>query len=232
VDGKTLIDNVLRDHELLDPTDTENANVRLQIKNNAQRTIDEVELDWPWIHKVVTTTLALGTSGDVDLPANFQDFGHSGCVWIIPVGGGPDIPVFIRPLHVVQRLRHQYPAGLQNPAVCAVNGFNVTTKRKVLSFAPVPVAALTLSASFDRLPVTITDAVDPGSGMDLIPEAMHRTLIYEGTVRWQMKDKGDIRSATEQGALFAKALKQAKEAENAMRPQVLRMTPYPSAGFR
>ena len=234
MDTKTLIDDVIAYHELQAVADGDNASLRAQILRNAQRGLQDIELPpegaWPWVHRVKGGTLTLTSSGDVDLPADFQDFGHYGSVFAQVGGGASDKPVDIMPLHSVLTVRRQNLSGYTYPLLCAVNGFNSTTKRKVLTAVPAPPANVTLLITYDRAVPTLVDQVDPGSGLDLVPLELHQ-VIYEGTVMRQMSDKGDIRGDTSQAAKYKAALKAAKEANNPMRGQALVMPSYPSAGW-
>lgn len=236
MDTKTLIDDLIRDHEHLDPADTDNTNLRLQLLKNTKRTVKDIRGRQPWTWCVVPATspssVVLTVSGDVDLPANFQDFGHYGTVHAQVGGGTPDVEIIVRPLQEVLHYR-RLNRTRQYPLLCAVNGINTTTHRKVLSTAPViPTGTLTLLLTFDILTAAIVDQVDPGSGLsDVIPEEWHESALYEGVVMRQMKDKGDIRSASEQRGIYEAAIKAMVLKENPMRGQINRMPPFPLAGM-
>lgn len=229
-DTKDLIDEVIAKHELEKVAEAD-ADLRTQILSNAQGIVDELWLEsWPFTFRKKEGQVTLTPNGDVDLPADFQAFGHYGSVFAQVGGGAVDQEVYLRPLHMVQAIRRQNLTGYQYPRFCAVSGFNTATGRHILTCVPLPAANVTLLLTYDRKRPTLVDQ-DPPSGLEEIPADVRRLVIYEGTVMRQMSDKGDIRADTTQAAKYAKGLKQAKETHNPMKGQALNMPSYPSAGF-
>src|SRR5262245_2499139 len=122
----TLISNVITFTDNVTALDAENATRRLRYLLYAQEIFEEVWnwRDWPFKYVTGSITVA-AADGDADLPADFQEFGNQGGVYIQATG---------RMLHEVtpQEINVHREAGatVGDPGEFAVYGFNTTTDRK------------------------------------------------------------------------------------------------------
>lgn len=207
MNAKEFVDWVLQDHEhLLD--DFEESEHRPRTLRNAQRALNHIWLaaNWPWKKGQADVVISDGLAGGFgNLPADFQAFGHE----------VRKLQVKNEQRFVHRRLRHELLAlqvgrlTASHPDICAVTGQS-SLGVQVLSAYPYVSAPVTLVAVYDRKQPELKDGVEPGvaSGLEEIPEPYHWTAMYEWTLVFMMRDKGDIRAETSQKTAAKEALAQ------------------------
>jgi hypothetical protein len=207
VDGKTLIDDVLRDHHGLDPDDAEYADNRLRIKRNGQRAINHTWLFKNWTIRYVSagTVTVSGGAYSALLPADFNSLGKYGSVVVPAIARELDW----MPLGQILRLINGDPR-VDSPTEYSVGKIDTGTPtaadvgKQSIFIYPTQSSSTVLVFPYERKPPVLLDAVAP-SGLEEIPESYHETVIKEGTIAFEMRDDGDGRFA-EQYALFRSGL--------------------------
>lgn len=231
MDTATLLDEVLMDFDKLDPSELADpfyVNLRAMALRYAQSVVDEIwqAYNFSWRHGTGTVTISAGTgfaNGIGPLPSNFVAFGHGGIVYAAGQGRAP--------------LRWQQPHDLVRMRIgTRTDSFPIyysvlqesTSGLKTIAVYPYLQSPVVLSLFYEKLRPVLADTTTP-SGLEEIPEFCHRTLVKEGVIMRRMRDTGDIRSATEQRAVWQKGLTEMIKAEIASKGEVLRNPPYPGA---
>lgn len=230
MDEKTLIDQVMTDHELIPGSELADAywaELRAEILHDTQERSDELftDNDWPWKKGFATVNITGGIgNGEGDLPAGFQAFGAQMTVTVQNVQRPP---LMWRPLSELVAQRTSWAATVAYPRLFSIKDeSNLGIKRLIV--APWTAGAVVLEIVYDKNPPILTDTVAP-SGLEEWPVAYHRPVLKEMTIQERMRAKGDVRADTSQERKVQTAITNMVTAELPSRGAVQRMPPHPSA---
>ncbi len=200
--GKDLIDDLLRDLHGIDPADGENAAARTRAQRNAQRALTYVWGFKLWPFRYVAAGSAVILSGapySVALPSDFMSFGSDGSVVL------PELKRQLDwlPLREVL-LRINGDPRTDEPAVYSEGTETAAGVRKLFVY-PGTNADRTVVFPYVRKAPTVVDSATPPTGLEEIPVDYHETVIKEGTIYYEMRDIGDLRT-TDQKQEFMRNL--------------------------
>lgn len=230
MDEKTLIDEVMKDSELIPAADLADAywvELRAEINRACQQRSDRLwaDYDWPWKkgHTSVVVTGGVG-NGIGDLPAAFQAFGMQ---MVVTVQGVQRPPLAWKPLGEIVAVRASWNATTAYPRMFSIKD-ETTTGTKHLIIAPYIANNVTLDLVYDKIPPVMTDATSP-SGLEEWPITYHRSVLKEMAIQERMRARGDVRADTSQHRTIEAAIETMITAEMPGRGSVLRMPPHPAA---
>lgn len=204
MDTKTLVANVLLYQENLPSATTGDfVTARKRVKRNAQRAANKIWLHRPWAFRIVDATVVV-TAGLGTIPT-FNSFGRNG--FVRPLDKTKPALLWM-PLQKMKELQGG-PTNNNDPRWYSMQG------QQLLTF---PMGSTSLRCSFQRVVPQLNDdevgIADPDPDeLTLIPEDYHETVVYEWTVYFQMKDKANQQSVTEQLRLAEAGLKAMVENE-------------------
>lgn len=205
-----ILDRILTDH---DHVSTSNSARRDQALRNLRRIYTKVwnHRNWAFRYKTATPT---ATNGIFTL-SDFTSFGPSGGL-IIP---GQTMPLRWMPLNVYRRMLLGVP---RTGTPFAFTELGVSSGARQIGLYPAYTGALTVWYQFDA--PTLTDANT--GGLEFFPLQWRESVLYEGTVGLQMKDKANIQSQTEQKKIFEDNLATMVREERGGRSDVHNLVPY------
>ena len=203
MDGKTLIDEVLRDHHGIDPDDAEYTAARLRTKKNGQRAVTKCWTFKNWVFRYVpagTVTITANTYSKV-LPLDFNSIGKHGSVVVPSLRRELDWMPFGSILRMINGDPKTDTPDHYSIGKIEQSGVDIG-KQSILVY-PSPSDNTALVFPYERLAPTLLDAVAP-SGLEEIPANYHE-VVKEGAIAYEMRDDGDMRFA-EQYGLFRTGL--------------------------
>lgn len=204
MDTPTLVTNVLLYQENL-PSATQGdfVTARKRCKRNAQRAANKIWLHRNWTFRTVDVPVIV-TAGVGTIPS-FNSFGRNG--FVRPVDRTKPALQWM-PLQKMKDLQGG-PLNNNDPRWYSMQN------QDVLTF---PMGSTVLQCSFQRGVPQLNDntaGIDDTDPDELfrIPEDYHETVVYEWTVYFQMKDKANQQSVTEQLRLAEAGLRAMVENE-------------------
>jgi hypothetical protein len=230
VDEKTLIDEVMKDSELIptaDITDGYWTELRAEINRDCQQRSDRLwaDYDWPWKkgHTSIVVTGGVG-NGEGSLPATFQGFGMQ---MVVTVQGVQRPPLAWKSLGEIVAVRASWNATNAYPRMFSIKD-ETTAGVKKLIIAPYIASDVTLDLVYDKTPPVLVDSTSP-SGLEEWPITYHRAVLKEMTIQERMRARGDVRADTSQERTIQAAIETMITAEMPGRGAVLRVPPHPAS---
>lgn len=214
-----LIDRVLKYHE---HAQINNPDRRAQVIYNAQRAVSLIWNHRNWAFRNKTEASAIGVDGIITISSRFLSFGLDGGIF---VDGQKDPLVWIERSVYNEAIATGIPAA-GTPQFYTELG--ISGGSRLIGTVPLPTDTIGCSISYVMNAPPLTDA-DPGglgNDSDTIPAEWHETCVYEGTVYYQMKDKANAQSVSEQWGMFQKHLANMAAEERGGRSAIKRFTPF------
>jgi hypothetical protein len=220
-----LINDIQDDHEGTSKTLGNSAAQRLRITRAAQRAADFIWnfRDWPWAY--TSGTVSVAATEDIAMPATVGPLGKDGGIWISD-SNNPRPPLQWIPYHRFRDLALSRGRTAE-PRVYAEAGQGASDEKRWVLLYPFNDATRTFAYSARLLPPTLVDESSPSSDkLFLIPLPWRRTVVYEWTVYYLMKEAGNIQSRSEQLQLAQEALSEMVREERTGRQAPHNLGPY------
>jgi hypothetical protein len=227
MDTDTLIDRIQDYTDDVASTDGDNAAYRLRVLQWTQQVYEYVWNYRSWKFKVKTDTVTISAdASSAALPADFQEFGIHGGVYVQDSSGIPQQPKLEEAAPQIIQMAQSRSGTTGSPGAFSIY---LAIDGRYYIQVPKLSGAKTFTLYYSPVAPTLVDS-NVNSKLESIPAGYHFTVLLAGVQEKAARDKGDMRAASEWATIYRDGLKRMVERETSGRSSVQRM-PRSSIGM-